>query len=359
MGKDITRVIIETTVRRALKDLRRFPKRTMRNLVDLALNFAKGRFQQEFFRVAQALLADEDSAYYRLVQDVIANVDEDTLVTCGINLGYNSFTRGAKTIRQVEAEKQFNIPWALSLRLAEDGEPGRMERYRCVLQQGMELGIYTYLLYPQGSLSDCFALVEAHPDCAFLVFCRGEALTEDAIRQARQYHNLQISVALEEGTGTVCTALRKAKLLYSVHVGYGPETLEQVLDGTLLRRAEECRPVFTFFCAREHCTDAQWKAVYGYVCATRKAQTQPTVPMELLCDNMFIDSIISDDACAVAFDTNGTLIRLPEGKRQAGYNIFQSSLYRILLETQPKRDGTPNYETCKKNLMQLGDEAAG
>lgn len=49
MGKDITRVIIETTVRRALKDLRRFPKRTMRNLVDLALNFAKGRFQQEFF----------------------------------------------------------------------------------------------------------------------------------------------------------------------------------------------------------------------------------------------------------------------------------------------------------------------
>ncbi len=357
MGKDITRVIIETTVRRALKDLRRFPKRTMRNLVDLALNFAGGRFQQEFFRVAQALLADEDSVYYHLAQDVIANVDEDTLVTCGINLGYNSFTRGAKTIRQIEAEKQFNIPWSLSLRLAEDGEPGRMERYRCVLQQGMELGIYTYLLYPQGSLSDCFTLAESCPDCAFLVFCKGEALTEDAIRQARQYQNLLISVALEEGAGTVCTALRKAKLLYAVHVGYVPEELEQVLDGTLLRRAGECRPVFTFFQMENGCTEEQRKAIYSYVCATRKAQTQPTVAMELLCDNMFIDSIISDDACAIAFDTDGTLIRLPEGKRQAGYNIFQSSLYRILLETQPKRDGTPNYETYKKNLMQLGDEA--
>ncbi len=357
MGKDITRVIIETTVRRALKDLRRFPKRTMRNLVDLALNFAKGRFQQEFFQVAQTLLADEDSAYYHLAQDVIANVDEDTLVTCGINLGYNSFTRGAKTIRQIEAEKRFNIPWSLSLRLAEEGEPGRMERYRCILQQGMELGIYTYMLYPQGDLTGCFALVEAHPDCAFLVFCQGEALTEDAIRQARQYHNLQLSVALEEGTKTVCTALRKAKLLYAVHVGYCPEELEQVLDGTLLGRAEECRAAFTFFYGNTQCTPAQRKAVYGYVCATRKAQTQPTVAMELLCDNMFIDSIISDDACAIAFDTDGTLIRLPEGKRQAGYNIFQSSLYRILLETQPKQDGAPNYESYKKNLMQLGDEA--
>ncbi len=356
MGKDITRIIIETTVRRALKDLRRSPKRTMRNLIDLALNFAGGRFQQEFFRIAQTLLADEDSAYYRLVQDVIDNVDEDTLVTCGINLGYNSFTRGAKTIRQCESEKQFNIPWSLSLLLAEDGEPGRMERYRCIIQQGTELGIYTYMLCPQGDLTGCFALVEAHPDCAFLVFCRGEALTEDAIRQARLYHNLQLSVALEEGTKTVCTALRKAKLLYAVHVGYGPEMLEQVLDGTLLGRAEECRAMFTFFYGDSQCTQAQRKAVYSYVCATRKDQQQPTLAMELLCDNMFIDSIISDDACAVAFDTDGTLIRLPEGKRQDRYNIFQSSLYRILMETQPKRDGALNYENCKRTL-QLGDEA--
>lgn len=357
MGKDITRVIIETTVRRALKDLRRSPKRTMRNLIDLALNVAGGRFQQEFFRIAQTMLADEDSAYYHLAQDVIDNVDEDTLVTCGINLGYNSFTRGAKTIRQCESEKQFNIPWSLSLLLAEDGAPGRTEQYRCIIQQGTELGIYTYMLYPQGDLRDCFALVEAHPDCAFLVFCQGEALTEDAIRQARQYHNLLLSVALEEGTKTVCTALRKAKLLYAVHVGYCPEELEQVLDGTLLGRAEECRAAFTFFYGNTQCTPAQRKAVYSYVCTTRKAQQQPTAVMDLLCDNMFIDSIISDDACAVAFDTDGTLIRLPEAKRLEGYNIFRSSLYRILLETQAKQDGAPNYETYKKNLLQLGDEA--
>lgn len=357
MGKDITRVIIETTVRHALKDLRRFPKRTMRNLIDLALNFAGGRFQQEFFRVAQTMLADEDSAYYRLAQDVIDNVDEDTLVTCGINLGYNSFTRGAKTIRQIEGENQFNIPWSLSLLLPETGEPGWMERYRCIIQQGTELGIYTYMLCPQGNLTGCFTLVEAHPDCAFLVFCRGEALTEDAIRQARQYHNLLLSVALEEGTKTVCTALRKAKLLYAVHAGYSPEELEQVLDGTLLGRAAECRAAFTFFYANGQCSQAQRKEVYSYVCATRKAQQQPTAVMDLLCDNMFIDSIISDDACAVAFDTDGTLIRLPEAKRLDGYNIFRSSLYRILLETQSKQDGAPNYETYKKNLLQLGDEA--
>lgn len=357
MGKDITRVIIETTVWHALKDLQGAPKRTMRNLVDLALNFARGRFQQEFFRVVQALLADEDSAYYHLAQDVIANVDEDTLVTYGINLGYNSFTRGAKIIRQIEAEKQINIPWSLSLALAEQCEPDRMKQYHCIIEQGMELGIYAYMLYPQGGLSDCFALAEGHPDCAFLLFCKGDALTEDAIRQAQRYHNMQISVALEEGTNTVCTALRKAKLLYAVHVEYSPECLEQVLDGTLLRRAEECRSSFVFFHAEKPCTEAQWKTVYGYVCATRKAQKQPTVAMDLLYDNMFIDSIISDDACAVAFGADGTLIQLPEWKRKAEYNIFRSSLYRILLETQPKKDGDLNYETYKRNLVHLGDGA--
>ena len=49
MTAKTSRIIIKTFVRTALKDADESPERCTRNLVDMALHFSKGRFQQEFF----------------------------------------------------------------------------------------------------------------------------------------------------------------------------------------------------------------------------------------------------------------------------------------------------------------------
>lgn len=50
MTAKTSRIIIKTFVRTALKDADESPERCTRNLVDMALHFSKGRFQQEFLK---------------------------------------------------------------------------------------------------------------------------------------------------------------------------------------------------------------------------------------------------------------------------------------------------------------------
>ena len=98
MSAVFPQILIETIVRKAIRDIRDSPKRSTRNLIDMALNFSEGRFQSRFFETAQSMLRDENSAYYRLIPDMVVNVDTEKIIHFGINLGYNSCTAGAKKI---------------------------------------------------------------------------------------------------------------------------------------------------------------------------------------------------------------------------------------------------------------------
>lgn len=130
-----------------LQDSRSSPRRLARNLVDISLNFAKGRFQKRFLSDAQEMLKNPESAYYELVSDQIANVDRKHMVTFGMNLGYNGCTVGAKRIREIEAEQNLNIPWSLSLLLDRERLLINPDSYCRIIEQGRKIGIYVYLFF--------------------------------------------------------------------------------------------------------------------------------------------------------------------------------------------------------------------
>ena len=44
--KDINQMLIESVVRRTLKNISASPKRSLRNIIDLALNFSSGTFPE-------------------------------------------------------------------------------------------------------------------------------------------------------------------------------------------------------------------------------------------------------------------------------------------------------------------------
>ena len=121
METTMSRLLIEATVRQTLKGLQEDPKRSVRNILDMALQFSRGRFQSRFFETARTMLENENSAYYTLVQDAAAHIETEHLVRFGMNLGYNSCTWGARRIRANEEKLGFNIPWAVTIKSSPRG----------------------------------------------------------------------------------------------------------------------------------------------------------------------------------------------------------------------------------------------
>ena len=92
MENSASRIIIETIVKKTIREIKDSPRRSIRNLVDMGLRFSNGRFQKMFFLAAQTMLQNQNSAYYRLIEDTVSNVNQQNLITFGMNVGYNSCT---------------------------------------------------------------------------------------------------------------------------------------------------------------------------------------------------------------------------------------------------------------------------
>ena len=243
----MTQILIKTIVKRALKDIKESPERNTRNLVDMALNFSTGRFQKNFFEAAQKMLRNEQSAYYKLIQDIALTVDIDKIITFGMNVGYTSCTLGAQTIRRLEQEQQFNIPWSITLITDLQNNPDAIETYRSVIQQGKELGVYTWLIFSANKTQQLLPLMKENPDCGFVLFCNATELSESLLEEANFLQNLMFSIQYEENIANACAKLRQREMLYSLHIPYQTENAGLITSGGLLCCAEELQPIFTFF----------------------------------------------------------------------------------------------------------------
>ena len=182
MKTDLTSSLIETSVRRALNQGGEAPERESRNLVDLGLQFSSGGLQKRILSAIQTMLQDPVSAYYGLVKDVLANTDHDRLMTFGVNLGYESCSKGAKVIRRLEAEGGFNIPWAMALQLSGAYLEKQPDIYESILNQGADLGIRTYLLFSKDDLRAFIPVLEAQEKSAFVLSVWVKQVTDEFVR---------------------------------------------------------------------------------------------------------------------------------------------------------------------------------
>ena len=183
MSHTLSPRLIETVVRKMLRDAKDSPERSLRNVVDLALHFSVSPAQERFFDTARQILRDEHSAYYSLVRDLLFHVDEERLVSFGMALGYNGCIAGSKTIRSL-AEDGLRVPWFLTLDTGGRTDTYVEKAYQSLIQQGKQRGINTYALLPSGAPRAFLPLAEAHPDCAFVFFCQPEDITTAFLEEA-------------------------------------------------------------------------------------------------------------------------------------------------------------------------------
>lgn len=336
MENTMPRMLIETTVRQTLKGLQQDPKRSVRNLVDMALQFAQGRFQSCFFETAHTMLQDQHSAYYALIQDAAAHIETEHLVRFGMNLGYNSCTWGARRIRTNEAQLGFNIPWTVLLEVECPLWGAGLDRYHAILAEGEGLGIYTWMLFPrQGAPSDLLPLLRAHPDSAFFLFCPPGGVDDGLVQAASALCNWMPVVRLDAAAPAACRLLRRARLPYSVWLPYGAPQASAVGSGTLFRKVQDLHPIFTALVPRPDCPAPTQAAVTAAVTQARDRQRYATVPWELYSDTRRLDQIISDDACWAFFDKRGEL-SVPGGQSMGAKGLFRDGLAAVLRQAYPK-----------------------
>lgn len=332
MTTKTSRIIIKTFVKTALKDADESPERCTRNLVDMALHFSKGRFQQEFFEMARTMLNNENSPYYPLIEDTLRHMDKEKLIEFGMNLGYNGCTMGAHIVRKIKRTENINVPWLLFLNIASSGEK-LLTNYQPVFDQGKELGIYVYFLYTDDDPVKLLPLIKNNPDCAIILMCRSASVTEDFAEAAEAVNNMLIGVKYDDNTDSACLVLRDHRLLYSVYRMYNDKDSEKILSGSYARFTEEMHCPFTAVAAETTCSVQTSENVYKAIVGARVAQKYRTIPIDLVYDSERIGNIISPPSSVIGFKPDGTLYNTDKNGNALTHNIFSESLRDILKDS--------------------------
>ena len=74
-----------TLAHRAVRDVRRDGFRQLRNYVDMCALLAQRPDLKRFFDHAQTVLQRTDSLYYKLINNLVAQVNEDAICTAAVS----------------------------------------------------------------------------------------------------------------------------------------------------------------------------------------------------------------------------------------------------------------------------------
>ena len=327
----LARTIIETMLNKSLRDIERDPDRSIRNLIDLGINFAKGRFQREFLHVLQEMMQNERSAYYTLVKNVVSYTDHRRLMTIGMNIGFQACTVGATLIRENEERLHFNIPWIYQVNFGKNGLP--CEDLDKLICQGKELGTFIYLLNGNGPIQkEHITVVKNHTDCAFILLVTAEMILGDLMDKLESTANCLILV---DGDSEL---LAEAADELKKHAFLRCRRADQNLyfEPDYLERIEDTGAAFCVLMPEDQFSFEEDELRKGQTAQIRGQQEYPFILVDYTSDIQQIDRVISNDSCAVAFDSEG-YVYTDTGKWQGSpYNIHYKNL-RDILENVTKK----------------------
>ena len=269
-SQDITRALIDTTVARAMVEMDADPKRSVRKLCDLGRQFSRGRFQNQIFAIFQDLLRNDESPYYQAIDFLLRSNDPEALRQFGINIGYNSFTYGAQILRQKQKELSFAVPWVVKLRL-DSRIPDTYDSsfFASVVRTGLTYGIYSYQLRSMDHHEDMesyLAVIQSHPECAFLWFLSDTPLTEKQQKLLLSCPNLMVSLPIDApSTASMAKALRRQKTLFGMHKVYQDADAAAYLLSFDHLYSQMEQSVFFFLVADDSCSKESIRAVSDVV----------------------------------------------------------------------------------------------
>lgn len=333
---NITKALLRTTFKRSLADIQRDPKRSVRNLVDLGLQFADGLYQRQILYLAQNYLSNEDSAYFRLAENIVNTIDHDKLINYGINFGYNGCTRGARIIREQEARLGCHIPFLLAFNVSSAPDALSVETIADTVSQGIKLGIYIYVIICSSEEYErLLNMAAGFSDCAFLFFVNPKRLTREIISRISEIDNIVTSVRFELENDSCLKkvrAMRDQGCIAVAHYRYSPETLNMLLSGEITEMISETGVIAGILYSMPDSDPVLQKLVYDYKMETVRSQQYPLFVFEAKSDIEIIENMFSDNECLVVFSDGGSVSYTAQQKLLEGHSLCSETLVDILRE---------------------------
>ena len=272
----------KTALRTALGYIERNPEENLTRLmdwVDAQAGDGPASFpaQRAAFR---KVLSDPESGMYRLILNVLRDVDNGVIQTVFENFFLNASLIGWPRQEQYREKLGCNIPWAILM------DPTSACNLRCtgcwaaeygnklnltygelsgIIRQGKELGTYMYIFSggePLVRKQDLLRLCAEHSDCQFLAFTNATLIDEAFARELLRVKNLNPAISVEgfeeatdqrRGKGTYRAILRAMAILKEYRLPFGASccytsrNVDSISSEAFIDHLVDCGAKFAWF----------------------------------------------------------------------------------------------------------------
>ena len=215
LGHQAARLAASKICDNIVKGLCKDPETEVVKLIDIWQKFMGDEKIDLNYDSARRMICDKDCTLNKYMHRLINEIDPHVLKTIALNLGFEAFVYGTKTIRKNRERYGCNVPWLILM------DPTSACNLHCtgcwaaeygnrlnltyndldsVITQGKELGIYFYMYTggePLVRKDDIIKLCKKHNDCAFHAFTNGTLVDEAFCEQMKEVGNLSLSISLE------------------------------------------------------------------------------------------------------------------------------------------------------------------
>ena len=249
-------------------------------LVDTAQKFIGNDNNIETFKKVREIVQNPDNRWMKFINRVIDETDPKYAKKMLLNLGYEAFFRGTKTIRANREKYNCNIPWLI---LFDPTDACNLHCVGCwsgtygkkaslsyddmdkIVTQGKELGAYLYMMTggePTVKMKDIFRLAEKHNDAFFGLYTNSTLITEEVCKKVVELGNITFMVSIEgtpdsndgrRGIGHYDAVMKamdlfqKYGIVYGTSICYTRDNIEAVTSEDFLRMLSSKGARFGFY----------------------------------------------------------------------------------------------------------------
>lgn len=308
------RSTIDILINKSIIDIQRDTHRSIRNFIDLGVYFAKGKNQKRFFMRMQSTIQDPQNPFYKLVTDMLSNIDIDIIKTLGTNLGCSSFTYGVNMIRKNEPELGVHIPPLTFFAWSEGDETSLaiLKRDSELIAQGTEIGIFTHVFYVNSDMSrarDVFTLAREYSVCTFFILIEADLVTDEFLLMSQGVNNVIISVHVSrKDVNEVKDAflrLHEARLMFGFHADYTYDMIDAVSSDEFLEPLIDAGCFFGGYICREESSKGIPEKMRNFVRSMRTSAGKPILIFDWFDDLNYIINVVSKGGDLIRIDSKG------------------------------------------------------
>ena len=280
LSHSLQRKALASLVDMAMNKLGNNREQALLKTVDFVEQFWNGDYPKEKFDNVRNEIKNPDGVAMHLVNHFLDGLHPNVAKTTVLNLGFEAFLKGTKTIRKNREIHGCNIPWlilfdptsACNMHCAGcwSGTYGNkhnlsFEDMDKIITEGKELGVYIYMLTggePLVRKEDILSLAQKHNDVEFAIYTNSTLIDDAFCEKVVNAGNIAFLLSVEGTADTndarrgeghydaVMKAMDKLKsygILFGTSICYTSKNIQAVTSDSFLKMISDKGAKFGFY----------------------------------------------------------------------------------------------------------------